>query len=189
MKLNLIKTNCMKILKRIGVVLLILIAIPFIVALFVKKEYSVEREIIVRCDNNNVFEYIKFLKNQDDFSVWATMDPNMKKSYKGTDGKVGFISSWDSKDENVGTGEQEIIAIDEGKRIDFELRFIKPFKSTGKAYMSTEPMSPEETMVKWGFNGKMNYPTNIFLLFMDMEELLGKDLQIGLDNLKVELEK
>lgn len=179
----------MKIIKKIVIVLLILIAIPLIVALFVKKEYAVEREITVRCDSDSVFEYIKFLKNQNNFSVWSTMDPNMKKSYKGTDGTVGFISSWDSKDENVGTGEQEILKIEEGKRIDFELRFTKPFEATDYAYMTTEPISSDETKVKWGFNGKMNYPMNIMLLFMDMEEMLGKDLQKGLDNLKVELEK
>lgn len=179
----------MKILKKIVVVLLILIAIPLIAALFVKKEYSVEREITIMCDNENVFEYIKYLRNQNNYSVWSTMDPDMKKTYTGTDGTVGFVSAWESKDENVGTGEQEIIKIEDGKRIDFELRFIEPFEATDKAYMSTEAISPSQTKVKWGFNGKMSYPMNLMLLFMDMEEMLGKDLQKGLENLKVELEK
>ena len=28
--------------------------------------------------NNEVFQYVKFLKNQDNFSTWAQKDPNMK---------------------------------------------------------------------------------------------------------------
>jgi hypothetical protein len=44
----------------------------------------------------------------------------MVKSYRGTDTTVGFVSARASENPNVGLGEQQIIAIDEGKRIDFE---------------------------------------------------------------------
>ena len=47
------------------IVLLIIIAIPLVGALFVKKSYSVEREIIIDKPKAEVFNYIKFLKNQD----------------------------------------------------------------------------------------------------------------------------
>jgi hypothetical protein len=43
--------------------------------------------------------------------------------------------------------------------------------------------------VTWAIYGKMKYPTNLSLLFMDMDALLGKDLSSGLSNLKVLLEK
>lgn len=179
----------MKILKRIGIVLLLLIALLLIIPLFLKKDYAVEKEITINCSTEVVFDYIKLLKNQDNYSVWATMDPDMKKTYKGTDGTVGFVSAWESKDDNVGTGEQEIKKIEEGKRIDFELRFKKPFEATDAAYMITESLAENQTKVKWGFKGRMNYPMNIMMLFMDMEEMLGKDLETGLKNLKTEVEK
>ncbi len=50
--------------------------------------------------------------------------------------------------------------------------------------MITNPVSENQTTVKWGFNGKMDYPFNIFLLMMDMEDMIGKDLEKGLSNLK-----
>jgi hypothetical protein len=99
----------MKILKRILIILAIIIAIPLIVAIFIKKDYAVEREIVINKPKTDVFDYIKYLKNQDNYSKWNKIDPNMKKAYTGTDGTVGFISAWESKDENVGVGEQEII--------------------------------------------------------------------------------
>jgi len=117
------------------------------------------------------------------------MDPNMKKEYRGTDGIVGFVSAWDSEKPDVGKGEQEIKKITEGERIDFELRFIKPFEATYYAYMTTDSTGTGQTKVKWGFDGKMNYPMNLMLLFMNMDKMLGDDLETGLSNLKTVLEK
>ena len=48
----------MRILKKILVVLAIIIAIPLIVALFVKKDYAVEREVIINKPKAEVFNYI-----------------------------------------------------------------------------------------------------------------------------------
>ena len=175
-------------LKKILITVLIIIAIPLVVAVFIKKDYSVEREIIIEKPKQEVFEYVKYLKNQDDYSKWATMDPNMKKTYRGTDGTVGFISAWESENDDVGSGEQEIIKIEEGERIDFELRFIKPFESTSPAFMTTESVAENQTKVKWGFSGHMNYPMNIMMVFMDFEKMIGDDLEIGLSNLKTILE-
>jgi len=176
-------------LRKILIVVVILIAIPFIVALFVDKDYAVQREIVIAKPKQEVFDYVKYLKNQDNYSKWATMDPNMKKSYTGTDGTVGFVSHWESDNEEVGTGEQEIKQITEGERIDFELRFIKPFEATEPAFMTTESLSDNETKVTWGFSGHMAYPFNLMIPIMNFEELIGTDLATGLANLKTELEK
>ncbi len=42
-------------------------------------------------------------------------DPLMKKQFKGTDGTVGFLYAWDSQNNEVGKGEQEIERIKDGK--------------------------------------------------------------------------
>ena len=46
-----------------------------------------------------------------------------------------------------------------------------------------------QTKVHWEFTGKMKYPTNLMLLFMNMEKMVGGDLDKGLQNLKSVLEK
>lgn|SRR5699024_5726210 len=163
----------MKVFKKVVIVLGVIVAIPLIVALFVNKTYAVEEAIVINKPNAEVFDYVKHLKNQDNFSKWATMDPNMKKTYHGIDGTVGFISAWESDDDSVGVGEQEIIKIVEGERIDYELRFIKPFESTQDTYMSKKTIGENQTEVKWGFDGKMRYPMNLMLLFMDFEKILA----------------
>ena len=110
----------MKFLKRLFIGILVLIALVLIVALFVKKEYTIEHEVTIAKPKQEVFDYIKLLKNQANYSVWVKKDPNAKMEYKGTDGTVGFVSSWDGNSD-VGKGEQEIKKITEIDKKDFGL--------------------------------------------------------------------
>ncbi|MBC7915108.1 MAG: SRPBCC family protein [Pyrinomonadaceae bacterium] len=164
----------------------IIIAIPLVIALFVKKEYKIERKIIIDKPNNEVFEFIRFLKNQEQYSKWVMMDPNMKKEFRGIDGTVGFVYAWDGNDK-AGKGEQELISMVEGKSLDIELRFERPFKAIAKAPMLTDSVSEDKTRVTWGMQGKYNYPMNLMNLVVD--KILGKDMETSLVTLKGILEK
>ena len=81
----------MKIIKNIIFALIGLIVFVLAIGLVVDEEYAVEREITINRSAPEVFNYVVFLKNQDNFSVWAMIDPNMKKDFRGTDGTVGFV--------------------------------------------------------------------------------------------------
>lgn len=178
----------MKILKIILYSLLSILALLLVVALFVKKDYSVSREITILKPRQEVFDYVKFLKNQNNYSTWSKVDPNMKKEFRGTDGTVGFVSAWESPVKEVGKGEQEILKITGNERIDFELRFYEPIESKDRAYMTFQSVSDSTALVKWGFDGRMKYPTNLAMLFLNIDEMLGNDLEKGLANLKAILE-
>jgi len=178
----------MKIFKIFFAIVTILVSLVLAVAAVSPSNYALKREITISKNSNDVFNYIKLLKNMDNYSAWAKLDPNMKKTYQGTDGTVGFIATWDSEHEHVGKGEQEILNIVEGERIETELRFFIPFEATDKVFLSTEPISETETKVTWGFDGHMPYPMNLLLLVMDMEKELGVPLADGLKSLKQILE-
>ncbi|HRB79300.1 MAG TPA: hypothetical protein PKY86_03745 [Niabella sp.] len=76
----------MKFLKRLFFVLGFLVLILLVVALFVSKDMKANREIVINKPKAEVFNFIKMLKNQNSFSKWGKMDPNMKIEYRGTDG-------------------------------------------------------------------------------------------------------
>jgi uncharacterized protein YndB with AHSA1/START domain len=177
-----------KIIKVAAIVIILIIAIPLITALFVKKEYTVERDVTINRPIHEVFDYVKYLKNQDNYSAWASLDPDMKQEFHGSDGTVGFRSAWEGN-KDVGKGEQTIVNITEGERIDFALHFIEPWEGHADAYMTTTAVSEDQTTVTWGFKSSMPYPFNIMMLFMDMDELIGNDLETGLVRLKAILEK
>jgi len=176
----------MNILIKILIVIGALVALLLIAALFIKKEYNIVREITINKPKTEVFGCVGHLKNQDNYSKWVRMDPNMKKDFRGTDGTVGFIYAWDGN-KKAGKGEQEIKKIAEGERVDVEVRFEKPFEGIATAPIITEAISANETKVKWAMNGKSKYPLNFMNLFMD--NMLGKDLETSLTTLKSILEK
>ena len=171
-----------------GIIIVLLIAIPLIAALFISKDYSIEREIVIERPAGEVFEYIKYLRNQDNFSKWATLDPDMRQEFSGTDGTVGFKTSWEGN-RDVGKGEQTTVNIVEGERIDYEIRFMEPFEAIADSYMTTEPVSENQTKVTWAFSSTMPYPFNIMRVFMNLDAAIGEDLHVGLVNLKNILEE
>jgi hypothetical protein len=169
-------------------IIISLIVLLFIIGLFSKKSYSIQRSIVINKPQQTVFNYVKLLKNQDYYSKWVMTDPNMKKTFTGTDGTVGFIYAWDGN-KKAGKGEEEIIGMKENEHLAIEVRFIRPFAGIAHMPFSTTAISDNETKVTWGTGSTMKYPMNIMLLLMNIEKMLGKDIEISLTNLKNILER
>jgi len=179
----------MKIIKYIVVALGILLAALLLMGLFLPKEYTVSRQVSINRSKTEVFDYVRLLKNQHDYSVWWKMDPNQVTTYSGEDGTVGFIAAWKSELDSVGSGEEEIVAIQEGERIEYALRFKEPFESNASSNMIFTATDSNSTTLTWNFKGDMSYPFNVMQLFMSMEDMLGNDIEQGLNNVKAILEK
>jgi len=175
----------MKIMKTILLVILVIIVLFLLIALFVKKDFSISREVTINKPKEDVFNYVKLIKNQEKYSVWVMKDPNIKLLYAGVDGTVGFTSSWTSEDKNVGVGAQEIIAMG-NDNIKVEIRFKKPFEATNYATTTVETVNGNQTKLVTTFTGRQKYPMNMMNLFMG--KLIGNDMQTNLDNVKKNLE-
>ena len=168
-------------------ILIGLIALLLLMAAILTKEMVVEKSVVINLPRQGVFDYIQYIRNHDHFNVWVMMDPTMKKEYQGTDGTVGFLYSWNSKHKMVGIGEQRITKINPGEGMEFGLRFIKPRPNVATSKMALQTLSPDQTRVTWGFYSTMKYPANLMRVMV--QNMLAKDLQKGLDNLKTVLEK
>jgi hypothetical protein len=163
-----------------------IIALLLIIALFMKRQHYVRSEIIINAPRQKVFDYVRLLKNQDEFNKHAMAGPERKREFKGTDGTVGYIYSW-SGNKNAGVGEKEIKNIIEGKSVEAEIRFVKPMRATATIIMETESLSDNQTKVYWSNAGELNYPVNIMIPMM--EKSVAKDMDISLSTLKNILEK
>lgn len=168
-------------------VVVTIVALFILLVLIAPKKYQVNRSIIINKPLPEVFEYLKHIKNQDDWSPWKKKDPDMKQEFVGHDGEVGFIVKWDGN-KDVGTGEQEIMNIVEDDRVEARLRFFKPWKSESDAVTSVEDVSHGNTKVTWGFSGINKVPTNIFMMLYNVDKHVGKDFEEGLASLKKVLE-
>lgn len=174
--------------KKFWIGLAILVGVIGVLGIVAPKDFQVEREVVINRPKAFVYENLKFIKNHDSWSPWVKRDPQMTKSYKGTDGTVGFIYSWSGNSE-VGVGEQEIKKIVEGERIETELRFKEPFEDSSQAYLITETVGENQTKVRWGMVGKSPFPINILCLIMNATKKIGNDFEEGLGSLKTNLEK
>jgi len=176
----------MNILITIFIVLAGIILLILLIALISKKGYNLQREIIINAPLQKVFDYLKHFKNWDSFNKRATADAEKYTEYKGTDGTVGFIIAWDGN-KKVGKGEKEIMKIEEGKKVETEIRFIKPFALTGYTTMNTEPVSASQTKVIFRNASTLKYPLNFLLLIV--EKGIAKDMDESLSLLKNILEE
>ena len=176
----------MNILITILLVLAGIIALLLVIGLFMKKEHYVKQEIIINAPLQKVFDYLKLLKNEDEWNKNGKGDPNKKEEFKGTDGTIGFIIAF-SGNKNVGVGQKEIMNIIEGKRIETEMRFVKPLTFTASLIIDTESLSNNQTKVSLSHAGTMKYPLNIMILMF--EKMFAKQMDISLSTLKNVLEK
>ncbi len=171
----------MSLLKKILLVLVGIAVLLLIVAAFLPKTFKAEASVVIHRPQQEVYDYVKYVKNQDHYGKWNLMDPEMKKSYEGSDGTVGFRYSWDS--EKVGKGTQTIMRLTEGQEVLTELDF--GFGDPASSHILVEAVSPSESKVTWGISGDSPWPMNIMSLFYDM----SGDFEEGLTNLKNVLEK
>lgn len=163
-----------------------LIVLLLFVALFIPNDYTVSVSTTINKPRKVVFDYVKLVKNQEDYSVWVMQDPNVKMNYQGVDGTVGFKASWDSKDDNVGAGSQLITAVSE-ERIDVDLHFERPMEGEAKASTRLESISENQTKITAIFYGTSSYPMNL-MNFMGKKFITDAENQ-NLANLKEILEK
>ena len=75
-------------------VVAIVVAVPLLIALFIPRNYEITGTVVIEKPRHVVFDYIKFLKNQDYYSKWVQSDPNMRKEFRGIDGTIGFVYAW-----------------------------------------------------------------------------------------------
>lgn len=171
----------MKFLKYVLFIVLGLVGLVLILGLILPKAFHAGGEILINKPKQEVFDYVKYIKNQHKFDNWSRQDPAITRTYEGTDGTVGFVYTWKSK--KVGDGKQVITNIDPGNRVDMDLYFTGS-DYANKSYMQLTDAGNNQTKVLWAIDGEMPYPWNVMGLFFDM----NKDFQAGLQNLKEILE-
>ncbi len=175
----------MNIIITILLVLAGIIALLLIIALFMKKEHYVKREIIINAPRQKVFDFLKMIKNQEKFNKWAKAGQDRKEEFKGTDGTAGFIYAWRGN-KDAGQGEKEIKNIIDGKRIETEIRFVKPMRVTASVIFETESLPGDQTKVNLINSGVLKYPLNIMIPMA--EKKFPKDMDDSLSTLKNILE-
>jgi len=172
--------------KKVKIIVLIvvgIVAVIFLLALVMPKDFQMERAIVIDAPQTMVETQVANFENFQKWSPWSELDPEMDTKIEGTDGQVGTVYSWSGNDD-VGVGSMEITRR-EANRVDMALNFKEPWESTADTYFTWQPKDGG-TEVVWGMSGKNPVPFN---LFMNMDKMVGPDYEKGLAKLKDRVEK
>ena len=149
--------------------------------------YTVERSATINAPAQSIYAHIADFHNWTSWSPWEDLDPDMHKSYSGSNVGVGAIYSW-SGNRKAGEGRMEITEAVEPSKMSIALDFLKPFKSSSVTAFDLKPEG-EATRVTWTMTGPMTFMLRIMGIFKSIDKMVGPDFEKGLNRLKVVAEK
>jgi hypothetical protein len=165
----------------------ILIGVAVVVAAFLvfvatrPDTYTVTRSKVVPGPSGVAFAQVADFHNWGAWSPWEKMDPAMKKTFEGTPGAAGSTYAWDG--EKAGAGKMTLVEAKAGEQIKIRLDFTKPMESPNNEIVFGFKPSGNGTNVTWTMNGTNGFMGKMFGVFMDMDSMLGKDFEGGLNGL------
>jgi len=171
----------------------ILIGVAGVLVLFVAvaarrpSAYHVERKLEVVAPTDLVFGILNDLHQFAGVLVlfgspWEKLDRNMQKTFEGPASGVGQSYAW-SGNREAGKGKMTIEESVPGQKVGIKLEFVKPMKSTATCAL-TLAGTPTGSFVTWSMHGNHNFIGKAFGMFMDMDKMLGTDIEKGLAQLK-----
>lgn len=173
--------------KRIALVVAALIVAVLVIAAFQPDSFRIERSATIKAPPEKVYALIDDFRKWPLWSPWEKMDPAMQRTYSGPAQGKGAAYAWKGND-TVGAGRMEIRESQPPSRILIQLDFLAPFEAHNTAEFTLQPLG-DSTEVKWAMYGPSPYISKLFCLFMDMDEMVGKDFEAGLANMKAAAER
>jgi ribosome-associated toxin RatA of RatAB toxin-antitoxin module len=168
----------------LGILAVVVIAVTSLLAYASTRptDYRVERSLVIAAEPSVVFALVNDFARWPQWSPWAKLDPQMKNEISTPSSGVGAKNSW--KGEKAGSGQQVITQSDPAKSVHIDLAFLEPFESKSKVDFTFTPEG-NGTKVVWGMNGKSeSIVEKAFGIFVNMDEMLGKDFTAGLAAMK-----
>jgi hypothetical protein len=171
----------------------ILIGVASVLALFVAvvatrpSAYRVERKLEVVAPGDRVFGVLNDLHQFAGVLVFfgspfEKRAPMMQKTFEGPSAGVGQSFAW-SGNSDVGQGKMTIEESVPSQKVSMKLEFVKPMASTA-TYAITLAGTPTGSLVTWSMEGNHNFIGKAFGMFMDMDKMIGSDIEKGLTQLK-----
>ncbi|MCY1505704.1 Polyketide cyclase / dehydrase and lipid transport [compost metagenome] len=171
----------MKILKVLGIIIVVLAVIIIVGGMFLPKTYSVSRSAVINASDSVVYHNIAEFNEFYKWNPWAKMEPTAKTSMSGTPGQPGHQYNWEGKE--TGAGYMKIKSVEANKMVDMELKFIKPFESVADTRFDLTPEG-SGNKVTWTMSGENNLISKWMCVFVSMDKMIGKDFEAGLNYLK-----
>jgi uncharacterized protein YndB with AHSA1/START domain len=171
----------------IAVILAVAIAAVLVLAATKPNKLRVQRSVSIKAPPERIFSLISDFHQWLSWSPYEQKDPAMKRTYGGAECGKGAVYAWDG-DRNVGSGRMEILEASAPQKIVIKLDFFTPFEGHNTAEFTILPQG-DGTHVTWLMHGPANFMSRLIQVFMNLDNMIGKDFEAGLANLKTLTEK
>jgi len=149
--------------------------------------FEVSRSTVIGAPPAVVYGFVEDLHRHGAWSPWDKLDPDMKRTFSGAAHGPGAVYEWSGNDD-VGAGRMTIVSTRPDQQVDVRLEFLKPFESTSATSWLIQPRG-DGSQVTWSMTGPNNFVSKIMCVFVDMDSMIGKDFEKGLDSLKAVSER
>ena len=144
--------------------------------------FHVERKVVINASPDIVFANIDDFHRWSAWSPWEKLDPELNRTYSGQPKGVGAIYDWKGN-KQAGRGRMTIDEARAPEHVSIHLEFFEPFAADDHAVFTLAPTAAG-TSVTWAMEGHNPFGSKVFMVFADMDKLIGGDFDRGLANLK-----
>ena len=148
-------------------------------------DFTLSRSTHVDAPAERVHPLLDDFREWTRWSPWEQLDPDLRRTYAGTDRGVGSTYYWKGNSK-AGEGRMEITE-STPQRVAVHLEFLKPFKATNVTTFALTPAAGG-TDVTWTMTGRRN-PVMGLLGRLYFDRAVAKDFDKGLAALKSEAER
>ncbi|WEK49995.1 MAG: SRPBCC family protein [Candidatus Kaistia colombiensis] len=169
--------------------ILLVVAITAVLAYAATRPGSlrVERQARIQAPAATIFPLINDFHRWAEWSPYENIDPTVQRSFDGAPAGKGAVYRW-SGDGKAGAGRMEIADTAPPSRIRIRLDFTRPMRASNIAEFTLEP-DGDATRVRWTMEGPTSFIGKLFGIFVDMDNMIGRDFATGLANLKMATER
>ncbi len=169
----------------LGVVIVAVIAV-FGLAASRPNTFVVTRTAVIKAPPERLVAMVEDFHRWGAWSPWEKLDPDMSRTYEGPASGVGAVYGWVGK--KAGAGRMEVRSVTPAREVVIALDFLKPIKANNTARFKFTPEG-DATRVTWSMEGKSPFISKLMGLVFNMDQMIGKDFETGLSNMKAEAEK
>ncbi len=173
-------------LKIIAIIIVLLIVAILAYAATRPDDFRVERSVSIKAPAEKIFPFINDFHQWDAWTPY-NKDPAMKKTYGGAASGVGASYAWEGNGQ-VGQGNIDISAATPPSKVALNLNMVKPFAAKNKVEFTLQAKG-DMTEVTWAMDGKHIFIGKVIGIFMSMDNMVGKDFEVGLEKLKALAQK
>jgi uncharacterized protein YndB with AHSA1/START domain len=149
--------------------------------------FHVERSVTIKATPEKIFPLINDFHAWNDWTPY-NKDPAMIKTFSGAEQGVGASYAWQGNKE-VGKGDIRITASTPPHKVELNLHMIEPFEGGNNPVVFSLGAVGDATKVTWAMDGTSHLMFKVMGLFISMDDMVGKDFEVGLSKLKVLAEK